>query len=201
MSEYNFTASEISDVFAIEAATSYFAARYLYFGGISLMNRAGFLAHSAIEQYLKAIICKYDPTQAQNISKKLHHLNRLLVEVHRLTKDNIFNSIIIKETIEHFDVFDQVGRYGANAKFDPLSKSEGEILTKGVSIMNHDDIKQLDYIISICRKFVTIKTIHLDIVAQIKAKNSKSSIWLNWNLSEITPDDILKYDNNYYEAL
>jgi hypothetical protein len=196
-----FSASEISNNFAIEAARSYFAARYIYLGGMSIRNKAGYLAHSTIEQYLKAIICKYDPLQAKEISKKLHNLTNLLPTAHKATNEVIFTSSNMREIVSHFDSFDQVGRYGANAKFDPLAKIGKGIDTKGVWVMAPYSIQKLDYIVMICRKYVRIAPIHLDVVAQIKAKNKRSEVWKNWILEEISPDDVLCYDNEFLKEL
>lgn len=195
------TDSDVSNTFAIEAARSYFTARFVYLGGMSLMNGAGFFAHSAIEQYQKAIICKFDPSKSKNISDIKHNLKELRKITYEVTGNELFNTDYMKQLIEDYDAFDQVGRYGANAKFDPLAKKEASFSTKGVSIMTLDSINQLDYFVMVCRKLITITPINMDVIDQAKSRNTKSVLWTNWHLNEITPDDVLTYDNAYFKNM
>lgn len=104
---------------------------------------------------------------------------------------------MFKRAVIYFDPFDQVGRYGANAKFDPLSSKTEVFESKGVSGFGPDYINHLDYVASICRSYIKAEPIFNDLISQIKSRNKKASIWKRWQIEGLTPDDILLTENEY----
>ncbi len=188
---------EVANTFAIEASRCYFTARYVYLGGMSLLNGSGFFAQGAIEQYLKAVIINVDNSKVEEVYRLGHNLKKLRQLAFEITADDEFNSEKFKTTVEYFDPFDQVGRYGSNANYDPLSHSNETLTSTGVIAWQPDYMPHLDYAIMICRQHVSIDPSSMDLVAQIKARNTKSMAWRNWQLEGLKPDDVLFIDNSY----
>jgi hypothetical protein len=130
--------NEPANNFAIEACRCYFTSRYVYLGGMSLMNGSGFFAQGAIEQYLKAVILNVDGTKFKEVFNLRHNLKKLRVLAFELTSDAELDSEMLKTAVEYFDPFDQVGRYGSNVNYDPLAQSSDTLTTSGVSAWQPD---------------------------------------------------------------
>lgn len=189
--------NELANSFAIEACRCYFTSRYVYLGGMSLMNGSGFFAHGAIEQYLKAVILTANGTKVKEVYNLRHNLKKLRELAFELTNDTELDSEMFKTAMEYFDPFDQVGRYGSNANYDPLAQSSDMLTSTGVSVWQPDYMPHLDYVIMVCRKHISIDPNTMDLIAQIKARNTKSMAWVNWKLEGLKPDDVLFIDNDY----
>lgn len=192
---------EIANTFAIEASRCYFTSRFVYLGGMSLMNGSGFFAQGAIEQYLKAVIINADGSKIAEVYKLRHNLKRLRQLAFDVTTDAEFDSEMFKSAVEYFDPFDQVGRYGSNANFDPLAKTGETFTSSGVSAWQPDYIPHLDYAVMVCRKHTSIEPKSMDLIAQIKARNTKSAVWKNWQLEGLRPDDVLFIENDYIASM
>ena len=84
----------------------------------------------ACEKYLKALTIQNDKQYAETHS---------LLDLASLCEpyDSYFAEAETKRVLEQYDMFDQVGRYGGAAKFDPLSKGKsvgGQTLVKGPGV-------------------------------------------------------------------
>jgi HEPN domain-containing protein len=99
----------------MEAHHDYLLARLVSFLGGSFHSKAGFFGQQACEKYLKALSVQH---------------SKLYLDTHKLPKSAIpcqpygpfFSEKETLRILEQFDIFDQIGRYGGAAKFDPLSK-------------------------------------------------------------------------------
>jgi HEPN domain-containing protein len=117
-------------VMSMEADKDYILARLVHFTGNGFHDRAGYLSHMACEKYLKALTIQNDKQYAET---------HALLDLARLCEpyDSYFAEVETKRVLEQFDMFDQVGRYGGAAKFDPLSKGKsvgGHALVKGPGV-------------------------------------------------------------------
>jgi HEPN domain-containing protein len=115
-------------VFSREADIDYLLARMIHFLGHGFIGRAGFFAHQACEKYMKAVM-------VQNTGAYL--------ETHKLPKlasaCSEFEAYFAKQstitTLRIFDTFEQVGRYGGAANFDPLATvARGKKITAGTTL-------------------------------------------------------------------
>lgn len=190
-------AEQVANTFAIEANRCYFTSRYVYLGSRELRNGSGFFAHGAVEQYLKAVICKANPTKLKGVFNLRHNLGKLRELALEVTGDQEFGSEMFHRVVEYFDPFDQVGRYGANANFDPLAVKNENFQSAGVSVWQPDYMPHLDYAVSVCRKHITVDPISMDLVSQVMARNKKSALWQKWQIESLSPDDILFIENDY----
>jgi HEPN domain-containing protein len=104
-------------VFSMEADTDYLLARMIHFLGAGFHARAGFFAQQACEKYLKALSVQRTGTYAET-----HNLKDLaaLCEPY----DPYFSTKETRIVLEQFDLFDQIGRYGGAANFDPFRKGK-----------------------------------------------------------------------------
>jgi HEPN domain len=102
-------------VFSTEADTDYILARMVHFVGGKFGSRAGFFGQQCCEKYMKALSVQHDGTYIET-----HGLLALArkCEVY----GEYFSEAETKRILEQFDLFDQIGRYGGPANFDPLSK-------------------------------------------------------------------------------
>jgi HEPN domain len=104
-------------IFSTEADTDYLLARLIHFSGSSFQGRAGYFAHQACEKYLKALSVQMDGSYRE--SHKLLELAKLCEPY-----GSFFVDTETLRILRQFDVFDQVGRYGAAANYDPVSKGQ-----------------------------------------------------------------------------
>jgi HEPN domain-containing protein len=111
-------------VFSMEADKDYLLARMIHFLGPGFHARAGFFAHQASEKYMKAIT-------VQNRGEYLETHNLKLLGDACAEFDPYFSEKETLRILEQFDLFDQVGRYGGAANFDPLSAGKH---TGGISV-------------------------------------------------------------------
>jgi hypothetical protein len=105
-------------VFSMEADHDYILARLIHFIGGPFSSRAGYFSQQACEKYLKAM-----SVQREKAYLKTHKLRELAKRC-----EPYGPYFCDKETVrvlEQFDMFDQIGRYGGAAKFDPLSTGLG----------------------------------------------------------------------------
>lgn len=102
-------------VFSVEADIDYLSARMLAFLGNLFHARAGYLGHQACEKYLKALC-----VQKHNSYLETHKLMELMTAIENNYEFAKHENA--KADLQKFDVFAQVGRYGAATNYDPLSK-------------------------------------------------------------------------------
>jgi HEPN domain-containing protein len=103
--------------FTKEADTDYLLARMINFLGSGFHGRTGFFAQQACEKYMKALTV--ERTGRYSETHCLKELAALCVPY-----DAYFAEANTLAILERFDMFDQVGRYGGAANFDPLSKGK-----------------------------------------------------------------------------
>jgi HEPN domain-containing protein len=110
-----------------EADKDYLLARFISLIGGGFASRAGFFAQQACEKYMKAVTIQakgqYDETH------QLAEIAKMCADI-----DPYFGDREIIKIRTLFDVFDQLGRYGAAAKFDPLAPKNPEFETAGVIV-------------------------------------------------------------------
>ncbi len=104
-------------IFSKEADRDYLLARLIHFLGAAFQSRAGFFAQQACEKYLKALSVQQSGTYL-GIHK--------LLELAKVCEPygNYFSDKETLRILQQFDVFDQVGRYGGAANYDPVSKGQ-----------------------------------------------------------------------------
>jgi HEPN domain-containing protein len=116
--------------FSAEADKDYLLARMTNFIGAAFNSRAGYFAQQACEKYMKALTVEREGGYLE--THKLRELASLCE-----TYDPYFSETNTKHILERFDMFGQVGRYGAAANYDPLSQGKavgGNALTIGPDI-------------------------------------------------------------------
>jgi HEPN domain-containing protein len=123
--------------FSIEADRDYLLARHISFLGSGFHSRAGYLGQQACEKYMKAI-----SVQGSGEYLEAHALLKLAKFCEKV--DSFFADNNTKEILQTFDYFEQVGRYGAAANFDPLAKHTTAMKTKGVMIWREEYLQDLD---------------------------------------------------------
>jgi HEPN domain-containing protein len=114
-------------LFTKEADTDYLLARMINSLGAGFYGRTGFFAQQACEKYMKALTVERNGTY-----RETHNLKRLAADC--VQYDPYFADPNTLAILERFDMFDQLGRYGAAANFDPLSEGKsvgGVALTIG----------------------------------------------------------------------
>jgi len=104
-------------MFSVEADTDYLLARMINFLGSGFSSRAGFFAQQACEKYMKAIML-----QLKSEYSDIHKLLPLADVCKQY--DPYFAEKNTARILEQFDLFDQIGRYGGLANFDPVSKGK-----------------------------------------------------------------------------
>ena len=123
--------------FSLEGDRDYLLARFISFLGGAFSCRAGYFAQAACEKYMKA----YTVQEAKHYLEK-HAL--LEIADTCLPFDGYFGEAETRRILKQFDAFEQVGRYGANAKFDPLAVKTTQFQTAGVSIWHQSYLNDLD---------------------------------------------------------
>jgi HEPN domain len=187
-------------VFSMEADTDYLLARMINFLGAKFHSRAGFFAQQACEKYMKALSVQRDGTYAET-----HNLKELAVACEPY--DPYFSADDTKRILEQFDLFDQIGRYGGAAKFDPLAKGKtaGGMTMKvapgvqlaGVSVWKGSYLHDLDAFVFKARSFLDFSKITFDDgLKSILERNRGSALMSTW--AGKTPLRVVLTKNNHY---
>lgn len=139
--------------FSREADIDYILARQICFLGPVFKGRTGFFAHMACEKYLKAIL-----VQETRAYLETHKLLELAKECSKFYP--LFAEKRTLSSLEIFDSFDQVGRYGGAANFDPYAKKNEAFETAGVMVWPPEALENLDYFVFYCRKLLDFSKIN-----------------------------------------
>jgi HEPN domain-containing protein len=149
-------------VFSMEADKDYLLARMINFLGAEFNGRAGFFAQQACEKYMKALTVQRDNEYAET-----HNLKELATFCEPY--DPYFSSTDVKRILEQFDLFDQIGRYGGAAKFDPLAKGQSVgglslkvspgVQVAGALVWKGSYLQDLDAFVFKARSFLDFKAI------------------------------------------
>jgi HEPN domain len=192
-------------VFSMEADLDYVLARLIAFIGGRFGARAGFFAHGACEKYLKALSVQLDGTYIQT-----HKLVDLAAAC--TGYDAYFSHRDTLRILEQFDMFDQVGRYGAAANFDPLSKSrvtssggmtvriDPGIDVAGAWVWTPRFLQDLDGFVFKARSYLDFAKIEWgDGLKGALAGDARSSLTGEWHFP-IPLVDVITHQNAYFKA-
>jgi hypothetical protein len=124
--------------------------------------------------------------------------------------DSYFSDTETKRILEQFDLFDQVGRYGGAAKFDPLSKGKtvgGKSMTvapgvqiAGASFWSDSYLRDLDSFVFKVRSFLDFEKIKFDDgLKSILDRNRKSALMGTWK-GKTPLRVVLTKNNSYFRA-
>jgi hypothetical protein len=193
-------------VFSMEADTDYLLARLVNFLGASFHSRAGLFSQQACEKYMKALSVQKDGTYAET-----HKLLELAAICEHY--DAYFADPNTRRVLEQFDIFDQLGRYGGAAKFDPLArgKTVGGITFQtgpgvqvaGATMWTGGRIGELDAFVWKARSYLDFKgkgngfSDSLDAI--VKNDPRKSSHLAMWKFP-VPLRDVLTFGNAYFKA-
>lgn len=179
-------------VFSLEADKDYLLARLINLVGAGFSSRAGYFAQQALEKYLKAF-----SVQVGQEYLKDHDLVGIANHISK------FNPVFLKDEfikkLKVFDNFREVGRYGAESGYDPLSKKTKGFQTAGVSDWIGTNIKILDELVFEIRKELDFgKAKFSDSLKAIQEGNTKDYLVSTWKLP-IGLQDILATDNDFFQ--
>ena len=178
-------------VFSMEADYDYLLARWVHFAGGGFQFRAGFFAQLACEKYMKAITL-----QARKQYLETHRLLELADECSRL--DPMFNHPEARKTLAKLDVFDQLGRYGAAANYDPYAKKSPQLETAGVRYWDQTYLHDLDRFVFNARSKLDFKSANFDdALTSILNRNDKSMFVSIWR-GQPTLEVVLTRENRYF---
>jgi HEPN domain-containing protein len=178
-------------VLSVEADKDYLLARAMNFAGHAFHNRAGYFSHQACEKYLKAIMLQ--ASGAYSEGHKLLDLGAICAERHVFFKEND-----VVETLNIFDEFEQVGRYGAAANFDPKAKSDDKIQTAGVMMWSEQYIQRLDHFVYHTRGLLDFKKANYADSFSAMLRGEQGKLFTEWNLRPPL-SVILRKDNRYFK--
>lgn len=124
-------------IFSTEADRDYLLARHTNFLGPGFHSRTGFFAQQACEKYMKAV-----SVQARSEYLETH----ILLQIAEFCSDidPFFADPSTKTTLEIFDNFEQVGRYGVAANYDPLAIETEQFRTAGIAVWQQNYLNLLD---------------------------------------------------------
>jgi HEPN domain-containing protein len=190
-------------VFSLEADRDYLLSRWINFAGAGFHSRAGFFAQQACEKYLKALNVQKDGGYFET-----HNLKELAAACEAY--DPYFSSTETLRILERFDLFDQIGRYGGAAKFDPLSKGKSVggqsiqvdpgLQIAGASMWSDEHLDDLDGFVFKTRSFLDFSKIKYDdnlkSVLERNGKNILVSLWQGHPPIRI----VLTKKNRYFKA-
>jgi HEPN domain-containing protein len=160
--------------FSHEADRDYLLARMITFLGGGFHSRAGFFAQQACEKYMKAVMVQQSSSYLQT-----HKLMELAEACAMF--EPYFGEADTNATLQAFDYFDQVGRYGAAANYDPLAQDTIELKTAGVSIWTEDHLDRLDGFVHKTRGLLDFTTTTLtDSLKAIVDMDRKSMLLATW---------------------
>jgi hypothetical protein len=104
-----------------------------------------------------------------------------------------------KEILELFDKFEQVGRYGAAAKYDPLARKEEGIETKGVMVWHVQYVLLLDEFVYKVRSMLNFnKKPGMDTLRRILSGDKNSPLETGWKGPPLI--QVLTASNNYFKT-
>lgn len=187
-------------MFSMEADTDYLLARMINFLGASFHSRAGFFGQQACEKYMKALTVQRD-----NSYDETHALPSLAT--YCVPYDSYFAEKDTIRILEQLDLFDQVGRYGGTANFDPISKGK---TISGVSVniasgaqfagawvWTDKHLDDLDGFVFKARSYLDFSTNNFDYLKKILDRDRKSAITANW-LGKQPLRVVLTKNNRYF---
>lgn len=171
-------------VFSREADIDYLLARFVHFLGAGFHGRAGFFGHQACEKYLKALSVQQNGTYAE-----VHNLG-LLADI-CAPHHSFLEHPDARVDLEIFDAFDQVGRYGGAAKYDPLSTGKpsmgmqffpsSDLQIAGAFVWTDEHLQKLDRIVFNIRGRLDFKKVNFDdALASILLGNERSALVALW---------------------
>jgi hypothetical protein len=188
-------------VFALEADKDYLAARMINSLGQSLASRSGFFGQQACEKYLKAVSVQFkgEYIETHQLSVLASHCEEVLP---------FLKEQAAKDDLDKFDLFEQIGRYGAAAKFDPLSKGErvggmkiwigDQVNLAGMWIWTAAHIEILDKLVYFIRGHLDFPSMPFDDgLYSILINNDRSSLVSSWK-GPPAIYDVLTTGNSYF---
>jgi HEPN domain-containing protein len=190
-------------VFSVEADTDYLLARMINFLGSAFYGRAGFFAQQACEKYMKALSVQRDQTYAE--THKLLELAAICEPY-----DAYFSDKETARILEQFDIFDQIGRYGGAANFDPLSKGSSVggaslkvapgVRIAGAWTWTDKHLNDLDAFVFKARLFLDFEKAKFDDgLKSISERNRRSLIMSTWT-GKMPIRVVLTKNNRYFKA-
>lgn len=162
--------------FSFEADRDYILARWIAFAGGGFQSRAGFHAHQACEKYLKALT-----VQAAGNYLHTHRLSELasFAAHHHPAMD----APAAKADLARFDSFEEVGRYGAASRYDPLSKaaSTSGVTVAGLWQWDSSYVHALDQVVFNMRRYLNHAAANVpDSFALVLAKSGTTRFEGDW---------------------
>ena len=180
-------------VFSLEADRDYIIARLVNFTGAAFSSRAGYYSQQAIEKYLKAFL-----VQESGEYPKEHDLLKLVQFCSKLDQD--FSEVGFLEKLKVFNLFIDIGRYGGEASYDPLSQKTKEFQTAGVMAWSGSNIKILDELVFKIRLKLDFKKVGFtDSIRAILEDDISNYFVGTWKLP-IKLKDILSTGNDYFKS-
>ncbi len=180
--------------FSIEADRDYLLARHLNTLGAGFHSRAGFSCQQACEKYLKAITVQVSSEYLQT------HKLVLLAEACGGI-DPFFTQAETRQALQTFDYFEQVGRYGAAANYDPLAIKNEEMQTAGVMFWKAEYIQMLDAFVHKTRSLLDFEKVQFsDSLAAILAHNKKDILAGTW-AGRPPAYVVLTKDNKFFKRI
>lgn len=190
-------------VFSTEADCDYLLARMINFLGASFHARAGFFAQQACEKYMKALT-----VQARSEYSETHNL----IDLSKLCEsiDTHFSENSTITILEQFDLFDQVGRYGGAAKFDPISKGKtvggsslnvaSGVQVAGAWVWKGSYLNDLDGFVFKTRSLLDFAKIRWDdALKSILERNRRSALMSTWTGKQPLRV-VLTKNNSYFQS-
>jgi HEPN domain-containing protein len=178
-------------VFSHEADQDYLLARMINFLGGGFHSRAGFFAQQACEKYMKAVMVQ--ETRAYIVTHKL-----LEIAAACATFNSYFAEADTIRILEKFDYFDQVGRYGAAANYDPLAQDKIEIKTAGVMVWSDAHLGELDAFVFKARGLLDFtKSSFTDSLKAILGKDRRNVLLGTWKAKQPLRV-VLTKENRYF---
>lgn len=112
--------------------------------------------------------------------------------------DSFFKDDEIVESLRIFDEFEQVGRYGAAANFDPGAKTTADFKTSGVMMWSENYIDKLDRFVFETRGRLDFKKVGYGDSFSAVLNGGKKMFASSWNLKPPLPV-VLTRDNKYFK--
>ncbi|MGL5167311.1 MAG: HEPN domain-containing protein [Afipia sp.] len=188
-------------VFALEADKDYLTARMINSLGQSLGSRAGFFGQQACEKYLKAVSIQFkgEYLETHQLSVLASHCEDVLP---------FLTEQAAKDDLSKFDLFEQIGRYGAAAKFDPLSKGKSvggmdvtiddQVNVAGMWVWTAAHVEVLDKVVYFIRGHLDFANMpYDDNLHSIVVNNERNLLVSTWN-GPPTIYDVLTTGNSYF---
>lgn len=178
--------------FTSEADRDYLAARLLNFAGNPMWKPSAYHCQQALEKYLKALTVQ----KAGYYLGDTHKLKELASECESLGYD-----LRLKEgELERFDDLEQVARYGAFAKFDPLSIKNKNLTSKGVFVWTDSNVKDFDSLVFKIRNHIDFsKEPAQDGIGSLFNEKPLPGWLTGWRLPGISMRIVLVSVNDYWK--